>query len=167
MASSPHIEFKGLLSFLILHELSSESLFGDQLAERIGSRKGEKLTPGTIYPALKKLRKFKLVIFAKDGRRKVYSLTPSGKAELGSLYRIFGRYFAGLGDRVEKRRVFVKPAPKAPVHRVVVRRAPARKAPKAKPRPKKAVRKVARPLRKAVKPLRKAKPRIVAKKRRR
>jgi DNA-binding PadR family transcriptional regulator len=99
---SLHIEFKGLLSFLILHELSRERLFGDRLAERIGSRKGEKLTPGTIYPALKKLRRFKLVKFSRDGRRKVYSLTPEGKMELRKLYGLFGRYFRGLARKVRK-----------------------------------------------------------------
>jgi DNA-binding PadR family transcriptional regulator len=57
----PLIEFKGFLSFLILHELSKKELCGDELAELIGQRKKDKLTPGTIYPTLKKLRKLKLL----------------------------------------------------------------------------------------------------------
>jgi len=106
--STLHIEFKGLLSFLILHELNAEPLFGDQLAERIGARRGEKLTPGTIYPALKKLRKYKLVAFKRDGRKKIYALTPGGKAELKRLYAVFGRYFGGLGNRIPLVRLAAK-----------------------------------------------------------
>jgi len=94
------IEFKGFLSFLILHELSKEQLYGEQLAERIGKRKGAPLTAGTIYPALKKLRKYKLVTFERDGRKKIYALTPDGKKELKVLYRLFSRYFAGLKGRL-------------------------------------------------------------------
>lgn len=97
---SRHIEFKGLLSFLILHELSSRKLYGEQLAERIGKRKGTTLTPGTIYPALKRLRAEKLVTFSQDGRKKIYHLSPSGKKELRVLYRIFGRYFKGLKSKI-------------------------------------------------------------------
>ena len=100
--TSPHIEFKGLLSFLILHELSKEKLYGELLAKHIGARKGEMLTPGTIYPALKNLRKHKLVSFSRDGRKKIYALTAAGKVELKMLYRIFGRYFAGLRERIPK-----------------------------------------------------------------
>lgn len=100
MAKTPHIEFKGLLSFLILHELSREQLYGEQLAARIGARKGETLTPGTIYPALKKLREYKLVTFSQDGRKKTYKLTAAGKKELQALYKLFGRYFKGLRKKI-------------------------------------------------------------------
>ncbi len=108
MARNPHIEFKGLLSFLILHELSKEKLYGEQLAERIGKRKGETLTPGTIYPALKKLRKHKLVKFSQDGRKKIYTLTSSGKTELKKLYKLFGRYFTGLRKKIPAMRKTTK-----------------------------------------------------------
>ena len=94
------VEFKGLLSFLILHELREEALYGEQLAERIGKRKGAMLTPGTIYPALKKLRAHRLIKFSREGRCKIYTLTPRGKQEVRSLYRLFGRYFRGLGQYV-------------------------------------------------------------------
>jgi DNA-binding PadR family transcriptional regulator len=96
------IEFKGLLTFLILHELKQESLYGEQLANSIGARKGETLTPGTIYPALKRLRKHKLVRYSKDGRKKIYTLTDGGNIELKKLYKIFGRYFKGLRKKIPK-----------------------------------------------------------------
>ncbi len=97
---SEYIQFKGLLSFLILHELSKERLYGEQLAAMIGNRKGGPLTPGTIYPALKKLRRQKLIKFSRDGRKKVYQLLPEGRIELKRLYLIFGRYFTGLREKI-------------------------------------------------------------------
>ncbi len=103
-STSPHIEFKGLLSFLILHELSRKALYGEQLAERIGARKGDTLTPGTIYPALKALRAHKLVKYSQDGRKKIYTLTAAGKRELKGLYALFGRYFKGLRAKIPKER---------------------------------------------------------------
>ena len=94
--TSVGIEFKGLLSFLILHELSLKELSGEDLAIKIGKRKGNQLTPGTIYPTLKKLRKMKLLKFKRFGRRKVYHLTDEGKAELTRMYGVVGEYFKGL-----------------------------------------------------------------------
>jgi DNA-binding PadR family transcriptional regulator len=90
-----HIEFKGLLSFLILHELSAKMLAGEDLAKKIGKRKGSTLTPGTIYPALKKLKNNKLVKFVKKGRRKEYYLTDNGKKDLEVSYELFSKYFFG------------------------------------------------------------------------
>lgn len=98
------IEFKGLLSFLILHELKRERLYGEQLAQHIGGRKGETLTPGTIYPALKRLRKHKLIKYSRNGRKKIYFLTDDGKTELKKLYKVFGRYFKGLRVKIPKER---------------------------------------------------------------
>lgn len=110
------LEFKGFLSFLILHELSKEALYGEQLAQRIGARRGDKLTPGTIYPALKNLRKETLVSFTQDGQKKIYGLTNDGKIELRRLCRLFGKYFKGLRSKVpplrkpNKRKAQRKPA---------------------------------------------------------
>ena len=98
------IEFKGFLSFLILHELNQKPLAGEDLAEKIGRRKGTVLTPGTIYPALKKLKNNKLVKFEKQGRRKVYTLTKKGKEELVISYSLFSNYFYGLKNKI--RRIF-------------------------------------------------------------
>ena len=72
---------KGFLAFQILHELRKSKLCGDDLASIIGRKKGRKLTPGTIYPALKYLRKNKLVQHKKDGRKKLYTLTFTGEKE--------------------------------------------------------------------------------------
>jgi DNA-binding PadR family transcriptional regulator len=106
---SDYIELKGFLSFLILHELSLKNLCGDELSTRIGQRKKGPLTPGTIYPALKRLRKKKLIIYRRQGRKKVYFLTATGKSELDRLYALFSNYFYGL-----KNKIFRKPIRKRP-----------------------------------------------------
>ncbi|HYD02683.1 MAG TPA: PadR family transcriptional regulator [Alphaproteobacteria bacterium] len=96
-----HVELKGFLSFFILHELNRYKLTGDDLAKVIGSRRGTVLTPGTIYPALKRLRKLKLVAYRKFGRRKVYVLTPLGKRELDALYSVFRGLFSGFKSKIK------------------------------------------------------------------
>lgn len=99
------IEFKGFLSFLILHELNKTSLSGDELAEKIGERKGSTLTPGTIYPTLKRLKKLKLIVYKRDGRKKYYKLTKNGQKELKKLYGAFSNYFYGFKKLIKKRKV--------------------------------------------------------------
>ena len=96
------LEFKGFLSFLILHEINYRPLAGDDLAKKIGARKGAMLTPGTIYPALKKLRNKKLVSYVQIGRKKMYSLTPKGKKELQNQYDLFSKYFFGLKNKIRR-----------------------------------------------------------------
>ncbi len=99
------IDFRGFLSFLILHELNKKRLCGDELAYSIGNRKAGKLTPGTIYPALKKLRKAKLVYIRQTGRKKNYYLTKKGKEELRITYKLFGNIFCGLKNKIKDSRI--------------------------------------------------------------
>ncbi len=94
------LELKGFLSFLILHELNLKNLCGDELSRAIGKRKNATLTPGTIYPALKRLRRKKLIAYKRQGRKKVYSLTDSGKKDLEVLYGLFSNYFYGLKNKI-------------------------------------------------------------------
>lgn len=96
-----YIELKGFLSFFILHELGRKDHSGDELAMLIGERKGSELTPGTIYPALKRLRRQKLIHYKRNGRKKIYSLTPNGSKELKSLYSLFEGMFFGLKSRLK------------------------------------------------------------------
>ena len=104
MANSSIIDFKGFLSFLILHELSQKQLCGEDLAKRIGRRKQSQLTPGTIYPALKHLRNKQLISYFQVGRKKIYSLTPAGKNQLEIQYILFSKYFWGLKKHITKKR---------------------------------------------------------------
>ena len=75
------LTFQGILRFQILHELREQRLCGDDLAQILGEKKEKKLTPGTIYPALKFLRKKKLVKHRKYGRKKIYTMTEKGEEE--------------------------------------------------------------------------------------
>ena len=84
-----YIDVKGFLSFHILNLLSKKKLCGDDLADIIGNKKYGKLTPGTIYPALKYLRENRLIIFKQKGRKKIYSLTKNGLEECKITRRIF------------------------------------------------------------------------------
>jgi DNA-binding PadR family transcriptional regulator len=83
-----YIEMKGFLSLRILGLLNDDKMCGDELASEIGKFKGNKLTPGTIYPTLKQLRKYKLVSRKKEGRKKVYELTSEGKKELKKMQNL-------------------------------------------------------------------------------
>jgi DNA-binding PadR family transcriptional regulator len=96
-----HIEMRGFLSFFILHELNEGLLSGDELAKVIGERRSGTLTPGTIYPALKRLRRQKLVQYRRKGRKKVYFLTDKGKYEIKALYFVFGDLFYGLKKKIK------------------------------------------------------------------
>jgi len=90
------INLRGFLSFHILHELRRKRLCGDELAETIGKKKSSKLTPGTIYPALKNLRHNKLVTFRQEGRKKIYTLTPQGKKEYVEAKKLFKRTYMDI-----------------------------------------------------------------------
>jgi DNA-binding PadR family transcriptional regulator len=87
---------RGMLGFLILFLLSKESMHGQALADEIAARRGERPSPGTIYPALKTLREAGFVSEVKDGKNIVYRLTPRGEAALRVAKRRFTRTFLGV-----------------------------------------------------------------------
>ena len=85
------------MGFLILFLLSKKSMHGQEIAEEIAKRKGEKPSPGTIYPALKTLREMGFIIEdRKEGKTIVYSLTAKGKSALVVAKRRFVRTFLGV-----------------------------------------------------------------------
>ncbi len=90
------IRIKNFLRLQILLELKRKKLCGDELAEIIGKNKKEKLSAGTIYPALKFLKKKKLIIHKRNGRRKIYSLTNEGEKELFLAKKVFKKIFKKL-----------------------------------------------------------------------
>lgn len=90
------IKIKNVLRLQILSELRRKKLCGDELADIIGKNKMEKLSPGTIYPALKFLKKKKLIVHKKIGRKKIYSLTSYGERELLSAKKTFKKMFEKL-----------------------------------------------------------------------
>ena len=87
---------RGLLSFQILWLLSKESMHGDQIANEIEKRRGEKPKAGTIYPALKELNTNGLIKGKKSGKMIVYSLTADGKKTIKEAKRYFVRCFGDI-----------------------------------------------------------------------
>ena len=49
-------DMRGLLGFLILFLLSKKPMHGQEIANELEKRRGEKPSPGTIYQALKSIR---------------------------------------------------------------------------------------------------------------
>ena len=75
-------DMRGMLSFQVLWLLSKKVMNGEELAEEIEKRRGEKPKAGTIYPALKSLNEKNLIKGTKKGKSVYYSLTPTGKKAL-------------------------------------------------------------------------------------
>jgi PadR family transcriptional regulator, regulatory protein PadR len=89
-------DMRGMLSFMILFLLSKRDMYGQEIAEEIGRRKGERPNPGTIYPALRELTERKLVTVESHGRMTVYSLTKEGRATLGKALEYFERAYGDI-----------------------------------------------------------------------
>jgi DNA-binding PadR family transcriptional regulator len=58
--------------------------------------RGTKPTPGTIYPALKELRKKELITANKEGKNLIYSLTDEGKNGIVKACKYFCSSFAEI-----------------------------------------------------------------------
>ncbi len=95
-------DMRGMLSFMILWLLSIRAMYGQELAEEIGKRKGDKPNPGTIYPALKDLNKRGLVKIHLEGRNKVYELTKLGRVSLSKSVDYFQKAFGEILSIVPK-----------------------------------------------------------------
>ena len=94
-------DMRGMLSFQILWLLSKKPMHGEQIADEIEKRRGDKPKAGTLYPALKELSNKKLVKGKKNGRIIVYSLTPLGKRAVAQAMKYFVRSF---GDMIVSKR---------------------------------------------------------------
>lgn len=94
-------DMRGMLSFHILWMLTKKPMHGEQIAEELAIRRGEKPKAGTIYPALKDLKSKGLIKGKKDGRIIIYSLTPEGRKTVKYASEYFCRAF---GDIFENRR---------------------------------------------------------------
>jgi PadR family transcriptional regulator PadR len=81
---------KGFLSFLILWLLNKKRMSGAEITLELEKRKGNKPSPGTIYPVLKDLKDKGFLSI--DGHKR-YSLTQKGKKELEqSLHTFFDTF---------------------------------------------------------------------------
>ena len=95
-------DMRGLLSFYILWLLSRKPMNGQEISEELRKRRGTKPTAGTIYPALKGLRKKGLVEMERKGRTTMYTLSEDGREGLeiackyfcsafGEIFKEYGR----------------------------------------------------------------------------
>lgn len=89
-------DMRGMLSFLILWLLSKKGMYGQELAKEIGKRRGTKPNPGTIYPALKELKKRSLIKSKKEGRVTNYHITEKGRKGIQTACEYFCRAFGEI-----------------------------------------------------------------------
>jgi PadR family transcriptional regulator PadR len=85
-----------MLSFLILFLLSRKPMHGQELAKELEKRKGERPSPGTIYPALKALKEAGLIREKKSGKAITYTLTSEGEDVLKESRKRFCKTFMGV-----------------------------------------------------------------------
>ena len=89
-------DMRGMLSFLILWLLSKRPMYGQELAKEIGKRRGTKPNPGTIYPALKELKKRGLIKPKKEGRVTNYHITEEGRKGIQKACEYFCKAFGEI-----------------------------------------------------------------------
>jgi PadR family transcriptional regulator, regulatory protein PadR len=89
-------DMRGMLSFMLLWLLSNRSMCGQELADELGKRRGDKPNPGTIYPALKELANRGLIKSHPEGRTVVYELTVSGRSTLARSLEYFEKVFGDI-----------------------------------------------------------------------
>ncbi len=96
-------DMRGMLSFYILWLLSQKPRHGEQLAEELGKKRGEKPKAGTIYPALKDLKSKGLIKGVKKGRIIIYTLTPEGKKVIKKSCDYFCHVFEEIFESIKKK----------------------------------------------------------------
>ncbi len=89
-------DMRGMLSFQILWLVSKKPMHGEQIAEEIRKRRGEKPKAGTIYPALKEMSSRKLIKGRKSGKTITYSITPAGEKAVSQAITYFVRSFGDI-----------------------------------------------------------------------
>jgi DNA-binding PadR family transcriptional regulator len=99
MRKPEYIEMKGLLSFHIMWLLKQKKMCGEELIRELGKRRDDAPSPGTLYPALNKLKEEGLVSKQRDDKRMIYSITPKGIKDLDLAIS----YFKGVyGEILQK-----------------------------------------------------------------
>ena len=86
---------KGFLSFLILWLINKKTMTGAEITLEIEKRKGNKPSPGTIYPVLKDLKDKGFLSIDKNKR---YTLTQKGKKELEKSLETFFDTFCDVDE---------------------------------------------------------------------
>jgi PadR family transcriptional regulator, regulatory protein PadR len=90
-------DMRGMLGFLILFLLSKKPMHGQEIADELAKRRGDRPSPGTIYPALKSLKYAGFVSEEeKVGKTITYCLTPRGTKAFQIAKRRFTKTFLGV-----------------------------------------------------------------------
>ena len=96
-------EMRGFLSYLVLRLVSKRNVSGEEIREELKKRKGSRPSPGTVYPALKTLKRSGLIEeIKKGGRVKKYRLTKKGKIELERATRAFCHIFYDMREDFQR-----------------------------------------------------------------
>jgi PadR family transcriptional regulator len=90
------VDLRGLLSFWLLWELRHGPLNGAQLADRLAWRRGQAVSPGTLYPALSELVGARLLTKRRAGREAAFELTARGRSDLDCALGCLGAMFADV-----------------------------------------------------------------------
>ncbi len=96
-------DMRGMLSFYVLWVLSKRPMNGQEISEELGKRRGTKPTAGTIYPALKELRKKGLLEMERQGRTTNYTLTRNGREALEKACQYFCSAFGEIVHEYEEK----------------------------------------------------------------
>ncbi|MCL7414389.1 MAG: PadR family transcriptional regulator, partial [ANME-2 cluster archaeon] len=95
-------DMRGLLSFMVLWLLRKKSMYGEEIATELEKMKGNKPSPGTIYPALKQLQGNCLIISHKEGSKVIYSLTDKGRTAVNEAIDYFINAFGCILNESRK-----------------------------------------------------------------
>ncbi len=87
------IDMRGLLSFHLLWLLRGGEKCGYEILDELEKRRGERPSPGTVYPALGRLVKSGLVNKRREGKRVIYSITDSGRREFKKAVAYFQKIY--------------------------------------------------------------------------
>jgi len=92
-------DMRGMLSFLLLFLIEKKPMHGQEIADELEKRRGERPSPGTIYPALKALKEAGFVKEKKKGKTICYTITAKGKEVLKVSKERFCRTFTEVFER--------------------------------------------------------------------
>jgi len=92
-------DMRGMLSFLLLFLIEKKPMHGQEIADELEKRRGERPSPGTIYPALKALKEAGFVKEKKEGKTISYTITAKGKEVLKVSKERFCRTFTEVFER--------------------------------------------------------------------
>ena len=101
---SPAVFGHGHLRLYLLYVLDERAMHGYEIIQALSDRFGGTYVPsaGTIYPRLAKLEAEGLVTKQTDGRKTVYAITESGRAELNARRDELEGIESGIGDSVRR-----------------------------------------------------------------